>query len=188
MKIHDHVNGECYTLKILCPEVSKTFLKEQRRLENYFKKIFPIDKIHIGLKYIAYENDYSDDYMISLVPEIKKIVEKYMPMKIEVQGVGGFWDRPEWPSCPIIFLRVKLTDELKEFHNNLRKLLKNKVDSFPSAEGNNYIPHITLGVGNEKQTKELKKIIEKSKFSESVSFIANKFAMRLKGGKIHHII
>lgn len=187
MKTHDYVDGKCFTLKILCPEISDVFLRKQKKLEPYLEKIPPVEKIHIGLKYMAYETDYNDNYMIAIVPEIQKIVDQYLPIEIEITGLGGFWDESEWPSKPVIFLKVKLTNKLKGFHNALRELLKNKVDVFILAEGANYTPHITLGVGNENQVEELKEIVYKSQFADPLIFTANKFAMRLKGGKTHII-
>ena len=187
MTMHNSVDGECFTLKILCPEISEVYLAEQKRLEKYLNKILPVDKIHLGLKYMAYETDYSDDYMKSLVPEIRKIVDQFLPTRIEIQGLGGFWNDQKWPSKPIIFLKVKLTTELKEFHNALREFLKDKVDTFILAEGENYSPHITLGVGDENKSEELKEIVNKSQFTSTIVFTAKKFAMRLKDGKTHTI-
>lgn len=186
MTIYNYVNGECFTLKILCPEISELFLSEQNKIEKYLIKKMPVEKIHIGLKYMAYENDYSDKHMMDLIPEIKKIAEKYLPMQMEIDELGGFWNKPEWPSKPIIFLKVKLTKELKNFHNELRDCLKDKSDTFFFAEGKNYTPHITLGVGNEKYTKELIEIVKSPRVS--TIFSAKKLAMRLKGGKTHTII
>lgn len=80
-----------------------------------------------------------------------------------------------------------MTNEIKEFHNALREILADKVDTFILAEGENYTPHITLGVGSESKIEILREIVDQSQFSSPLLFTAKKFAMRLKGGKTHII-
>ncbi|MBW3015773.1 2'-5' RNA ligase family protein [Candidatus Woesearchaeota archaeon] len=185
MALHRYVNGKCYTLKILCPEISNIFLREQKRLMPYLEKKVDVERIHIGLKYMAYEQDYNVDYIKALVPGIKKIVDVYLPMDIDIKGLGGFWDTEEWPTKPVVYIAVKLSSRLKEFHGVLRDFLSDKVDTFTLAEGNNYTPHITLGTGLESKANELKMLVDNSNFSEH--FTVDKFGMRLLGGETYII-
>jgi len=183
MTNYNHIGGNCFTLKILCPEIKEIFIKQQLELNPYLKKLASPEKIHLGLKYLGYEKNYTNEFMIGLIPDISKIVNRHLPMNLKLTGLGRFIDSPEQMSSPVIFLKVKLTKELRELHNELNKILKERVDTFNFAEGEDYTPHITLGNGKEEFVSELKEIVGGSKFVNPVNFVVNKFAMRLKEGK-----
>ncbi|MFA4886812.1 MAG: 2'-5' RNA ligase family protein, partial [Candidatus Nanoarchaeia archaeon] len=124
MKVHKYVDGSCFTLKILCPEVKEVAQEQLKRLQGLVEKPMSLDKLHLGLKYLGYETDHEDEYIKSLIPEIKPIVKRYLPLEIEIEGVGAFYDTPEWPSKTIIFLKVKENKRLRAFHDELRTSLK----------------------------------------------------------------
>ena len=187
MKTHKYVDGLCYTLKILCPEVKELAERELGKLEGLIEKRMPLEKAHLGLKYLGYDRDYEIEERIDLVPEIKSVVDRYLPMEIRISGLGGFWNTSEWPSKPIIFLRIEENKRLRETHEELRRILKGRVDTFELAEGEHYTPHITIAVGKSEYEGELKRRIGASKFSVPSVFRMNKFGMRLKGDGLYII-
>ena len=119
MKTHKYVDGLCYTLKILCPEVKELAERELGKLEGLIEKRMPLEKAHLGLKYLGYDRDYEIEEIIDLVPEIKLVVDRYLPMEIRISGLGGFWNTKEWPSKPIIFLGIEENKGLREMHEEL---------------------------------------------------------------------
>ncbi len=147
-----------------------------------------LDSIHLGLKYMGYDKEYNDAYMLQFIPEIKEIAKKYLPLDLSVRGLAGFWSSQNDNSNPIIFLKVLPNKKLQQLHDEIRAALSSRVDTFMLTEGTHYTPHITIGIGKPEFENKLKNIARKSQRDKQFDFVATKLAMRLKDDKIKLIL
>lgn len=189
MTDYKRLGKPAYTVKLMLPELKRTFLKYKKRCGNLIGNYFKLNRLHVGLKYLGYENKFTDRYMLKFVPELKIMAKKYLPLKLTIKGLGAFWSSPKWPQKqPVIFLRVIPNKKLNAFHKEIRACVRNKVDIFLLAEGRNYTPHCTLGLGRPEKIKELRKLVVQSRKDKPITIVAKRFAMRLKGGKTKYIL
>ncbi|MBI4150921.1 hypothetical protein HY492_02235 [Candidatus Woesearchaeota archaeon] len=81
-----------------------------------------------------------------------------------------------------------MNKQLRAFHNDVRKAVHGKVDTFLLAEGHNYHPHISLGNGRENKVKELRALVHASKKDKPITITARKMAMRLRKKSVHYVL
>ncbi|MFA5888064.1 MAG: 2'-5' RNA ligase family protein [Candidatus Nanoarchaeia archaeon] len=188
MAIHKKVEGISYTIKLLTPKLKGIGKHYQRLLDGLMENYIQFDSLHLGLKYMGYDKEYNDAYMMQFIPEIKTIAKKYLPLDLSVKGIAGFWSSPKWKCKPVIFLKVLPNKKLQQLHDEIREALGSRVDTFVLTEGKHYTPHITIGIGKPEFEAKLKGIARKSQKDKQFDFVATKIAMRLNGDKLKVIL
>jgi len=184
MATHRIVQGLTYTVKLLVPELADISHKYQEKLKGLVEQQVPLEHVHLGLKYLGYDNDFNQEYILGLVPLLQEIAKKHLPLPITIKGLATFNDRPEWPSGPpIIFLNVLPNKQLQDLHNEICVALNNKTDTFELTQGDHYTPHITIACGSKEKEQEIKKIIEQTKNDQEVKIMAKRMGLRLPSEK-----
>lgn len=188
MATYDRVEGSCYTAKILCPELSDLFAREQNKFKPYLRKISDPSGAHIGIKYLGYDKDYDEKTVRAHIPNLKRIAEKYLPLEIKVKGIGLFPDKPGWPSNELVIIELERTTELLSLHNEVVNYMSGKMDSFNLAEREFYTPHITLGVGKPGTKNQLLEVAATQEYSGAKSITVHGFGLRLLSKNPHRLI
>lgn len=183
MAIHSHLTGSSYTVKILTPKFEPIARAYHNLLIGLLERTEKLENLHLGLKYLGYDTDYTEEYMETLIPELQDITRRYLPIRLTVQGIAGFWSTPDWQCKPVIFLRVLQNKRLQELHEEIVEELGDRVDTFTFIEGRYYTPHITLGVGKQECESALKNIAESTQQDDKIECTVNKLAMRFPSVK-----
>lgn len=176
--IHKSVDGNCYTVKVLVPDLEDIAMRYQIGLKQYLHKKVSLKGLHVGLKYMGYDNDFEPSYIETLIPDIVNVGKGNLPIGIKVNGLGLFESTPEWPCDPLLYMAVEPTENLWRMHKEVIQTLGERVDTFQLAEGDNYAPHITLGIVKKENLPEIRRIVQKSKKRPIVTTVATQLAMR----------
>ena len=187
MRKYKMIERASYTVKLLVPGLEAVGERYRSMLSGLLQKPTREHRLHLGLKYLGHEAEFDDGYMLQFVPELRKCAAAYLPLEGAIQGIEGFWNSPQLPSKPIIFLRVLPNDKLQRFHNEIRLALENRVTTFSLAEGKYYTPHITIGTGKQEDEAKLKSRVNSTQNDNPIYFTAERFVMRLKGGRTRNI-
>jgi 2'-5' RNA ligase len=109
---------------------------------NYKKKPIPNSmRLHITIKYLGYHKNYSNREIESLIPDLKEISKKYLPLEINVKGLDIRQNKNYYPGGGVL-IKFWPTDKIRKFHEEVIKKLN--VDIFRNMDGKNFDPHIVL--------------------------------------------
>ena len=150
------------------------------------KKIPPKNKrgLHINIKYLGYRKNYSKKHIKKLIPELKEISKKFLPLEIEVKGIKIATGK--YNSIGVL-LNYKSNPKIKKFHKEVMTKLKNKIDFFEYSDEKNFRHHIVIGscpIKNQ-NLKTLRKLSRKSKNDKTTKIICkNIYLTDNKGIKI----
>jgi len=187
--VYKRFDQPCYTVKLMLPELAGFFRKYRKQSSGLIADYVTIPRIHMGLKYLGFQKKFTDNYMKRLIPDLRRVAKKHLPLKITVKGLGAFWSSPRWPRRnPAIYLKVVVNKELRAFHSDVCNAVRTRVDTFSLAEGRNYHPHVSLGSGKNEKIKELKKLIARSRNAAPVTILAHRMAMRLSAKSVHYVL
>jgi hypothetical protein len=120
---------------------------------------------HIAIKYLGFHKNYSNAQIKKLVPELKEISKKYLPLEIDVSGlkIGTKFNNVG------VLLDYKAPPLLRKFHNEVINRLGDKIDFFEDRDGKMFEHHISLGAGPKvsNNIKALRGIARESKKDDS---------------------
>lgn len=150
--------------------------KDYRKILKYKKEIKPhVDWVvktqnypksnsmvpHLSIKYLGYHENYSNEEIMEIAKDIKKISKRYLPIKMKFHGIKIGTKRDNLG----VLLNSKFPTSVKEFHNEVISKLRNKIDIFKDIDGRNFEPHITIASGkkNKENMKALRLVKKKSK-------------------------
>lgn len=165
-----------YNVVVLSTQLTYLTKEINKKLKKFCNWIEKPKKTHITLKYLGYFENYKEKEILRLIPKIKKISIKYMPLKIRLLSINIFENKEQ--DLLSIFIKVKKSKKLREFHYKLKYSLK-PIDHFTFQEGHYYSPHITLAHAKIKNKEKIVRLIEKIKFKER-EIIFDKLGIYLK--------
>ncbi|MBI4150920.1 hypothetical protein HY492_02230 [Candidatus Woesearchaeota archaeon] len=94
MTTYRTIDYPCQTVKLMLPELGPVFLKYKKKSKGLMQDYVTVPRIHLGLKYLGYQNKFTDAHMKKLIPELRRVARKHLPLKITMRGLGGFWSTP----------------------------------------------------------------------------------------------
>lgn len=153
-----------FTLAFRLPRKAVSILKSyQSKLQKICDSIEDPFTAHITVKFLGHSSDYlTKERVIGFIPEIYRIAKRFVPIGVYVKGIETF-NYHEGKS-PVVYLKILPNQKLLEFHKALCDELGDRIDIFPHADGENYLPHITLSKFLKPQyAKKLNTIIHRSK-------------------------
>ena len=190
MTVYDRVREEPITIRLLLPDSVHGIIRMyQERIKPFVEEVNEIESAHLTVKYLGHETEYTDEYMESLIPEIREIARKYLPFTIQIHGLSMWELQVEgYEGQYVIFLDVIVNERLQEFHDEIVKRLGDRIDYFKLEDGD-YRPHISLTYSGRKENLEqLKRIVEESKNNPVFTVEANELVMRLTGRRLVDIL
>lgn len=113
---------------------------------------------HLSICYFSYPERYPPELINALLPRIRAVAARSMPLKVQVQGLEGGWERG-W-ELPAIMWHIVDFGETRGFHDAIREELKNSIKHF--NEEDVFEPHIGIALAHE-DTVELRRIVEGSR-------------------------
>lgn len=132
-----------YTLAFRIPVSFRDYLAGcQHKLTNICNSVEPPETAHLTVKFLGFSSDFLDDKrIIKLLPEIYRIAQKYLPLKIYLRGFDTF--KYGEGRANVIFLKVMPCEALIALHNEICDHFE-QFELFPHADKDNFQPHITL--------------------------------------------
>ena len=152
------------TVAFLLPEECFQLIALYRRkLAGSCLRFDELETAHLTVKYLGYcSPSFSERHVAHLIPRIAELTKSFVPMNIAIRGIDLFETHPD--SSPVVFLKVLSCGQLSAMHEALRLGLSKEIEPFPHADGENYIPHITLSKNIDLRRQEtVKKLIFRSK-------------------------
>jgi len=124
---------------------------------------------HITIKYLMYHKRESNKDIRELIPELKEISKRYLPIKISVKGIKI---GTKYKDIGIL-LNFKSNKKIKDFHKEVLDKLKGKIDIFQEMDGANFSPHIAIGAAEKTKSnlKVLREIAKESRKDKKVNLI-----------------
>ncbi|MHB9019674.1 MAG: hypothetical protein ACYC3G_02265 [Minisyncoccota bacterium] len=132
---------------------------------------------HISIKYLGYYKNYSRKYIIKLIPDIKEISKKFLPIKLNIKGVkiNGV---PKSDKLDV-FILIKRDKKIQALHNQIKRKLQNKIDHFTDWEGSLFLPHVTVLNANKSHINEIRKRLNGIRITKK-PIIAKRLALHIK--------
>ena len=137
--------------------------------------------LHLSIKYIGYRKNYSKKYVEKLIPELKKIAKKYLPLKIEVKGIKI--SSSKYDSLGVL-LNCKSNPKISKLHKEIIFKLGKKMDFFEYSEGKNFRQHIVIAScpSNNHNLKLLRELARNSKNDKLTEIICRKLYITYRSG------
>lgn len=191
MKYKKCTDPKVFGFGILLPidKILPSVKKYEKKIKPYIewgafkekhKKGSNLMPLHIAIKYLGYHKNYSNKEIKKLLPELKEICEKYLPIEIIVRGlkIGTKYDNIG------ILLNYKTDPKVKRFHNEILKKFNGRIDIFENQDGKNFSQHITLAAAKKtnKNLIELRKIAKESKKDKPIRLKCNEAYIFFKEG------
>jgi 2'-5' RNA ligase len=174
-----------YNIMLMLPkEVTAIMNKITKKLKGLYSWQQNSKTPHISIKYLGLHKNYSKKYIIKLLPEIKEISKKILPIKLNIKGIK-INEVPKSDKLDV-FILIKKDKKIQALHNQIKNKLRSRIDHFSDWEGKNFLPHITVLSANKIHIKEIKRKIKILKINIK-PIIAKKIALHIKK-KIIYII
>jgi len=192
MSRYERVLEEPITIRLLLPpsvyEIIETY---QERIRPFVEDVNEIESAHLTVKYLGHEMNpkYTDGYMESLIPEIRGIARKYLPIRVQIHGLSIWELRVKgYEGRYVVFLDILPNEELESLHDEIIEKLGDRIDYF-ELEDENFRPHISLTYsGKSENLRDLERIVKKSKKDPIFTVEANKLVMRLRDDRLVRIL
>jgi hypothetical protein len=153
--------------------------KYRKKLKPYVEFFMKKDNFeniapqHISMCYFSYPDKYPKEYVIKLLPKIKEIAEKYLPLKVAVKGLLGGWEIgfkspvSSGQESPVIMWNITDFTKINRFHEELISALKSKVQHF-NEKNLDFSPHIGIALGKQENLPQLKRLVQQSKHDKEI--------------------
>jgi len=110
-------------------------------IKTYYQpKVTPI---HISCRYFGYCDEVPEEKIEFLIPALKTVYKKYLPLDCYASGLYGSWEKKLIAGRHLLMLEVR-SEKLKELHLELMAATKAFGD-FMAVQGKNFRPHISVG-------------------------------------------
>ncbi len=160
-----------YTLAFRLPEDNRRLIASfRRKLAGLCLRFDPLEISHVTVKYLGYSSPgMTEENVVGLIPRIREIAGRFIPLRVFVRGIDMFDKEPI--VNPVVFLKILPCSELQAFHESVRSGLGKEIEDFPHADGENYLPHITVSkMVDRRKIEAIRRVIYRSRKCGKNSF------------------
>lgn len=118
---------------------------------------------HVSLCYFSYEDRYPKELVQQWIPDIKSIISMYLPIRLRVCGLQGWWERKE--DFPVLCWNVLDWTKIDALHKEIIQTFADRVKHF-SDKTLAFSPHIGVAYCPDAKIGDLKQIVAASKNHE----------------------
>jgi len=154
-----------FTLAFRLPEEANRLIScYHRRLSGFCSEFDPPETAHLTVKYLGYESPkFPEAAAEGLIPILAKICKPFLPLRVYIRGIDIFIADKERQET-VVFLKILPNSDLKGLHNEIRSALGDTLEEFPHADGDNFVPHITISKHlQECYNDKIKRLIQRSR-------------------------
>lgn len=135
-----------YTISIQFDKSKLFFLSEAFHFVNLNNKISD----HISIKYLGYEDDLSNEKLLSILDKLADNIHKFKKKDIKIIGFE-IMNNPNPFFQNLLYLKVAPMEYLYDVHQKIICLLDGMIDLYKMHDLKNFVPHISCGNLEDKQ-------------------------------------